>query len=86
MNWVPVAQLPNVNPLAPQSIQLQRHVPTTNLNRADQEKQQEPVRQPFSYKQAFTNQQVPPQQQTHPSHFLQSYQYPVPINNEQFFR
>ena len=86
MNWVPVAQLPNVNPLAPQSIQLQRHVPTTNLNRADQEKQQEPVRQPFSYKQAFTNQQVPPQQQTHLSHFLPSYQYPVPINNEQFYR
>ena len=86
MNWVPMTQFPNMIPLGPQSIQLQRPVSKTNLNRENQETQQQLERPPISYKQAFTNQRAPSKQQYFPSHFLPSYQVPAPCNNEQFFR
>ena len=84
MNWVPIAQFPNVNPLAPQSIHLQKHSLNTNINRVNQVAQQQFVRPP--YKQAFTNQQVPSEQQSYSSYFLPAYRVPVRPNNNQFFR
>ena len=86
MNWVPMTQFPNMIPLGPQSIQLQRPVSGANLNRQNRLTQQYMARQPISYKQALVNQQVPPKHQYYPSHFLPSYRVPAQRNNEQFFR
>ena len=85
-NWVPTAQFPNIIPLGPQSIQLQRQVSGANLNRENKEAQQQLARPPISYKQALINQPVPSSQQYYPSHFLPNYQVPAPRNNGQFFR
>ena len=85
MNWVPMAHFPNVDPLAPQGIHLQSQISNTNLNGVNKEAQQQMVRPPLSYKQAFINQQFPSGKQAYPSHFVPSHQVPAHHKHVQFF-
>ena len=89
MNWVPIAQFPNIKPLGqPNSCYLKRPAVGNNISTVDQRSHQIWTNPKRSYLQAATNKQgpVPVQQQYYPSLFLPSQQMYRAQNNQPHFR
>ena len=86
MNWVPMAQFPNIQPLGQQGFQLQRPAQQSGISMGTQRTLPNSTKPSLSYKQVLNNQQNPANQQCYPSHFLPSYQVAAPLKNVRHFR